>query len=95
MINVYIIRYNVLYEKGPILMTLEVRVKELAQAKGFRNASELQRKAGLTYPQTARIWQGGNMEMVNLRALAAIAKALGVSAKDLLVETKEEQEHAA
>ena len=72
------------------MMGLEVRVKEIALAKGFRNASELQRKAGLTYPQTARFWQGGEMEQVSLRALAAIAKALEVSAKDLLVETKEE-----
>jgi DNA-binding Xre family transcriptional regulator len=71
------------------MMALEVRVKDIAQAKGFRNASELQRKSGLTYPQTARLWQGGEMEQVSLRALAAIAKALGVSAKDLLVETQE------
>lgn len=72
------------------MMALEVRVKDVALAKGIRNASELQRKAGLTYPQTARIWQGGEMEQVSLRALAAIAKALGVSAKDLLVETPED-----
>ena len=70
-------------------MALEVRVKEIAQAKGIRNASELQRKAGLTYPQTARFWQGGDMEMVSLRALSAIARALDVPAKDLLVETEE------
>lgn len=72
------------------MMALEVRVKDIALEKGIRNASELQRKAGLTYPQTARMWQGGDMEMVSLRALAAIAKALGVPAKDLLVETKDE-----
>lgn len=69
------------------MMALEVRVKELAQAKGIRNASELQRKAGLTYPQTARFWQGGEMEMISTRALVAIAKVLEVSVKDLLVET--------
>ncbi len=72
------------------MMALEVRVKELAQAKGIRNASELQRKAGLTYPQTSRFWQGGEMEMISTKALIAIAKVLGVPAKDLLVETKEE-----
>jgi DNA-binding Xre family transcriptional regulator len=72
------------------MMALEVQVREIALEKGFRNISELQRKTGLTYPQTARLWQGGSMEMVSLRALAAIAKALGVSAKDLLVETPDE-----
>ncbi len=71
------------------MMALEVRIREIAQSKGVRNASELQRKAGLTYPQTARLWQGGEITEVNLRALVAIAKALGVSAKDLLVETGE------
>ena len=71
------------------MMTLEVRIKDIALAKGFRNVSELQRKSGLTYPQTARFWQGGEMEMVSFRALTAIAKALGVPAKDLLIETEE------
>ena len=71
------------------MMALEVRIREVAQQKGVRNVSELQRKAGLTYPQTARLWQGGAIAEVNLNALAAIAKALGVSAKDLLIETED------
>lgn len=71
------------------MMALEVRIKDVAKAKGFRNVSELQRKAGLTYPQTARLWQGGDIDEISLRALSAIAKALGVSAMELLVETKE------
>jgi DNA-binding Xre family transcriptional regulator len=72
------------------MMALEVHVRETALSKGVRNVSELQRKAGLTYPQTARLWQGGEVDKISLNALAAIAKALGVSAKDLLVETAEE-----
>jgi len=68
------------------MMALEVQVREIALEKGIRNVSELQRKAGLTYPQTARLWQGGAIAEVNLNALVAIAKVLGVSAKDLLVE---------
>lgn len=71
------------------MMALEVHIREIAQRKGIRNVSELQRKAGLTYPQTARLWQGGDVEMVNLKALTAIAKVLGVSAKDLLIETED------
>lgn len=69
------------------MMALEVRIRKIAMEKGFHNVAELQQKSGLTYPQTARLWQGGEMQMVSLRALAAIAKTLGVSAKDLLVET--------
>jgi DNA-binding Xre family transcriptional regulator len=71
------------------MMALEVRVKEVAQEHGIRNASELQRKAGLTYPQTSRLWQGGAMEHVSLPALSAIAKVLGVKGTDLLVDTDE------
>lgn len=71
------------------MTVLRVRVKEVALAKGIRNVAELQQKAGLTYPQTARLWQGGDMESVSLRALEKIAKALGVSAKELLVEREE------
>lgn len=71
-------------------MALEVRIREIARSKGFNNVAELQRASGLTYPQTARLWQGGEMQQVSLQALVAIAKALGVPAKDLLVETKDD-----
>lgn len=71
------------------MMALEVRIREIAKAKGFNNVAELQRASGLTYPQTARLWQGGDMQQVSLRALSAIAKALDVPAKDLLMETEE------
>lgn len=67
-------------------MMLKVIVKQVAQARGVENTRQLQKRTGLTYPQTARLWQGGNMESVNLRALEAIGRALGVPAKDLLEE---------
>lgn len=70
-------------------MALEVRVRQIAQEKGVPNVAVLAEKAGLTYPQTARLWQGGYMQTVSLHALAAIAKALEIPAKDLLVETEE------
>ena len=70
------------------MMPLRLIVKEVAEQHSITNASQLQQKAGLTYPLTRRLWQGGNMESVNLRALEAIGRALGVKAKDLLEEVE-------
>jgi DNA-binding Xre family transcriptional regulator len=92
--NVCIFRTEFFLLKGVDYMALEVRVRKLAHEKGFRNAAQLQKATGLTYPQVSRLWAEGYMESVSLRALAAVAKALGVSAKDLLVETEDEQEAA-
>ncbi len=75
------------------MMALEVKIREMAKQKGFKNAAELQRATNLTYPQVARLWAEGYMESVSLRALVAVAKALDVSAKDPLIETADEQQH--
>lgn len=69
-------------------MMLRVIIKQVAQARDIQNPRQLQQRTTLTYPQVARLWQGGNMESVNLRALEKIAWALGVKAKDLLEEVE-------
>ncbi len=65
---------------------LRIIVKDVAMLHGIKNASQLQLRAGITPPLARRLWQGGNLERVNLKALEAIGKALGVPAKELLEE---------
>lgn len=64
---------------------LKLRVREVALANGVGNQTQLQTRAGLTAPLAGRYWQG-EMKQVSLEHLAKIARALGVSAKELLEE---------
>ena len=54
------------------------------------NRSQLQMKAGITMPLLNRYWNN-KTKSVNLEALGKIARALGVSVRDLFVENEEEQ----
>jgi hypothetical protein len=70
----------------------KLRVQEVAQSQGL-NMSQLQKKAGVTMPSVRRYWYntrdgkaiGEPLREVDLVVLSAIAAALGVEARDLLV----------
>jgi DNA-binding Xre family transcriptional regulator len=67
-------------------MALEVNVRDMAQSHGIKSAAVLRDRTGLAYNVAIRYWQGGQMERVSMTTLVTIAKAIGCSAKDLLVE---------
>ncbi len=70
----------------------KLRVQEVAKERGL-NLSQLQKKAGVTMPSVRRYWyntrdgkvEGEALREVDLTVLGAIAKALGVEARDLIV----------
>jgi len=68
-------------------MSLEIQLRDIAKARGIPSAKQLSEKADVPYATVTRYWQGGDMERVSLPVLAALAKAIGVKAMDLLVET--------
>lgn len=73
---------------------LRTRVRELALQQGL-NLSQLQRKANIAMGTARRYWyntadgkaNGAALAVVDLRALTAIAVALGVTPLDLLEES--------
>jgi transcriptional regulator with XRE-family HTH domain len=70
---------------------LKLRVKEIAEAKGF-NQSQLQIKAGVNMGVIRRYWYN-ETSAVQFEALEKIARALGVKPEELL--TSEEEKQAA
>jgi transcriptional regulator with XRE-family HTH domain len=68
---------------------LKLRVKEIAEAQGL-NRSQLQLKSQVTLPLLTRYWKNDTTE-VKLDALYKIARALGVSAGELLVEVEDKE----
>jgi transcriptional regulator with XRE-family HTH domain len=64
-----------------------LRIKEIAEAKGFTIA-RLEREAGIDIKTARMVWHHPEHN-ASLKTLGKIAKALGVSIKDLL----EDDEH--
>ena len=67
---------------------LKLQIKEIAESQGL-NQSQLQIKAGVNMGLLRRYWHNDTGE-VRFELLAKIAKALGVPAKDLLIERDDE-----
>lgn len=61
----------------------KLRVKEVAESKGF-TAARLARRADLAYGTVKTIWDDPDRD-VTIGTLAKIAAVLGVSVKDLIV----------
>jgi transcriptional regulator with XRE-family HTH domain len=74
-------------QKGFIVARLQI--KDIAQRQHL-NRSQLQMKAGITMPLLNRYWSN-KTKSVNLEALGKIARALGVSVRELFAENEEEQ----
>ncbi len=67
---------------------IRLRVKELAEAKGF-NQSSLARDAQIGFTTVKRLFRDPHTE-VTIGTLNKIAKALGVSIHDLIEEVPDE-----
>lgn len=80
-------RDHIQQQKGFIVARLQI--KDIAQRQNL-NRSQLQIKAGITMPLLNRYWNN-KTNSVNLEALGKIARALGVSVRDLFAENEEEQ----
>lgn len=65
-------------------MAVHLRVREIAEAKGFNQAS-LARASGLGFTTVRRLWHKPRQE-VSTKTLERLARALGVSIADLLEE---------
>ncbi len=74
-------------QKGFIVARLQI--KDIAERRHL-NRSQLQMKAGITMPLLNRYWNN-KTKSVNLEALGKIARALGVSVRELFAENEEEQ----
>ena len=74
-------------QKGLIVVRLQI--KDIAQRQNM-NRSQLQMKAGITMPLLNRYWNN-KTKSVNLEALGKIARALGVSVRELFAENEEER----
>lgn len=58
-------------------MPVRLRVREVAEGRGFKNARELADAAGIAYPTAYAYWDDTN-ENVSKRVLAKLCKALSV-----------------
>ena len=67
---------------------LRLRVKEVAEAKGY-NMSSLARKTGLGFTTIKRLWKNPE-EGAHIDTLYKVAKALDVKVDDLLEEIPDE-----
>lgn len=66
---------------------VRLRIKDIAE-KRLINRSQLQMRAGVTMPMLSRYWNN-QTESVNLSALGKIARALGVSVRELFADNEE------
>jgi len=71
---------------------IRLRVKEVAQQKGIKDAAKLSRQANIAYATAHRLWNGelgGEGDKgVGILILARIAQALGVRVADLFEEDR-------
>lgn len=69
---------------------VRLRVREVAEGRGVRDATDLARRTGVAYATAYRLWQGdvGGKEnrSVGILTLHRVARALGVSMGELYVE---------
>jgi hypothetical protein len=68
---------------------LKLRVREVAEAQGIKDAAVLSRRANVAYATAHRLWNGeiGKDERgIGILVLYRVSKALGVSFFELLEE---------
>ena len=58
-------------------MAVRLRVREVAEGRGFKNARELADAAGIAYPTAYAYWDDTN-ENVSKKVMAKLCMALGV-----------------
>jgi transcriptional regulator with XRE-family HTH domain len=73
---------------GKIANMLLLRVKEVAESKGF-NISTLSRKADVPFSTVRRAWRDPRYQ-IQLDTLYKLAQALGVSTSDLIEDVPED-----
>jgi DNA-binding Xre family transcriptional regulator len=61
----------------------KLRVREVAESKGIRNAQELADATGLNYATAWRLWNNPQYN-VKVQLLGKVSDALGCSIRDLL-----------
>jgi transcriptional regulator with XRE-family HTH domain len=71
---------------------VRLRVKEIAEAKGF-NMSSLTRASGLGFSTVKRLWKDPYRE-TSTGTLARIAKVLGVPTRELIEDVPDDAENS-
>ena len=70
---------------------VKLQVREAAEARGIRNATQLKKAAGISSGAAARLWKG-DAETVSLKTLDSLCDALGCKLADLLVRMEEQKQ---
>lgn len=68
---------------------LRLKVKEVAERRGIKNASELSREAKIAYATAYRLWTGDpgdKSKGIGILVLYRVARSLGVGLADLVEE---------
>ncbi len=63
---------------------LQLQVRQVAEEKGF-NIQRLHEQSGISYDTVLKYWHN-QVRRIDTATLAALAKALGTTSKDLLEE---------
>ena len=66
------------------MASIELKVREVAEASGISNPRELHLKSGVTYSVCYRMWYEANQTRLDLPALAQLCVALQCQPGDLL-----------
>jgi DNA-binding Xre family transcriptional regulator len=77
------------------MASIELRVREYAEARGIANPRELHLKSGVTYSVCYRMWYEANQSRLDLPALAKLCMALECQPGDLLMLVEDKKKPKA
>jgi DNA-binding Xre family transcriptional regulator len=66
---------------------INIRVRELAEGRGLRNAHGLQLEAGLASHVAVRLWKG-QVERISIETIDRVCEALDCEPGDFIVRVK-------
>jgi DNA-binding Xre family transcriptional regulator len=69
---------------------VELRIKEVAEARGITTAYQLQKRMNVPPGTAARLWRG-EMKMIGLDTIEALCEAIGCEPADLIVRVQEKK----
>lgn len=73
-----------------VMSMARFRIKLLAQQRGIKNATELQKELNIAYSLAREIWREGDLNM-ETSTLANIAEKLKVSIRDLFADDRPQE----
>jgi DNA-binding Xre family transcriptional regulator len=71
-------------------MAVQLRIREVAEARGITTAYQLQKRMNVPPGTAARLWRG-EMRMIGLDTIDALCEAIGCEPADLIVRIQEKK----